>query len=357
MQPQQDAFQDPRAVGEPGPTMSELAGRTIAVVVRSYDPTATYLAPGDKEAKSRPCVVGDLYVFDGGPLNYGGSDSTNDPKPPTHTVAVPAKFEGRYFAQVNVVSALRDAAPVILDAQGGQSRGPGQGGPVIGLVERSTFGGKPWNLTKLNAQDPQRGGQFAALRMAAGQLWGQAQAGALTWRTHADAVAIPNQAAAQAAPYGNWPAGATSGPYSPAQYGPDQAAFLNAQHALTAPGAVNPQNPQQQAWGQGTPAVDPQYAAFLAAQQAAAQSAPPAPPVDPAFTAWQAQQAQAAASVPAAPAGVIPTQAAAPAVEQDPAAPGYEAIWSTLPAPAKAAIWAQVHASNAAAQQARPNPY
>lgn len=351
---QGDAFQDPRAMGEPGPAMSELNGHVIAVVVKSYDPTAMYQAPGDKEGpKSRPCVVGDLYVFGQGSLNYGGSDSQTDPKPPTHTISLPAKFTGRYFAGVNVVSALRDAAPIVVAQGGQQMQGPGNGGPVIGLVEKSTFGGKPWNLTKLEPGNPERGQQFAQLRSAAGQQWGQQSAGILKFATHAENGApIPGQggpvaganpygaAPAQAAPYGNWPQGAAP---------------------------VNPQNPGQQAWGQGMPQaapaqVDPQAAAFAAwqAQQAAAlaaQQAAQAPaPVDPqqaAFAAWQASQATA--QVAPAPAAYVPAQGAAPAVEQDVPVPGYEAVWATMLPEHKAAIRGAAVAQQAT--QGRPLPY
>jgi len=335
MQPQQDAFQDPKAMGEPGPAMSELAGRTVAVVVKTYDPTATYQAPGDKDGpKSRPSVYGDLFVFDGGPLNYGGSDSSTDPKPPTHTIQTPCVFRGRYFAGVNVVSALRDAAPVIVDANGAQTKGPGNGGPVIGLVERSTFGGKPWNLTKLDPSNAERGPQFAHLRQQAGQIWGAMAAGSLVMADHAtNGIPIPGVAAPVpgANPY------AQQAPQ--AGYGAPQA-----QVNQWAGGPVNPQAPQQQPWGQGAPQA-PQFAPPV----------PQAPPVDPQYAAWLASQGQGPA-VTGAP--YVPTQGAAPVVEQvQQIPPQYAAIWGTLTDDQRAAILAQLNPQAAPQAGPRTNPY
>lgn len=338
MQPtQQDAFQDPRTIGEPGPSMSELNGRTIAVVVKTYDPTATYQAPGDKDGpKSRPSVFGDLYVFNGGPLNYGGSDSQTDPKPPTHTVQTPAVFRGRYFAGVNVVSALRDAAPIILDANGGQAKGPGNGGPVIGLVERSTFGGKPWNLTKLDPSNAERGHLFLQLRQQAGQIWGAMAAGSFTMATHADnGVPIPGVGApvAGANPYAQQ-APAAVPMQAPQGYGAPQA-----QINQWAGQPVNPQNPQQQQWGQGV----------------AAAPVPQAPPVDPQYAAWLASQGQGPA-VTGAP--YVPTQAAAPAIEQtQQIPPQYAAIWGTLTDDQRNAILSQLNQQATPQAGPRTNPY
>lgn len=75
-----------------------------------------------------------------------------------------------------------------------------------------------------------------------------------------------------------------------------------------------------------TPVMDPNYAAFLAAQKAAAAPIvqPAAPPVDPAYAAWLASQAAAAAP-------------AAPAISPPPAGWTKE-VWESLTAEQRASI-------------------
>jgi hypothetical protein len=243
-------FLDP-ALGEPGPSISELAGRFVAFIPTGHDPSAKNF-DGTGIA---PSVTTDLVVLDGGNLYYGAAPRAPIPRPnPTHVVAVPAEFRGQIFSNVNVVGALKPAIGK---------------GIVLGIVELSTIGSKgnkPWNVTPLAPSDPRRG--------IAHQYFAGRATGTIT----------PNV-----------PTELTPGVPAP------QTMTALAQHYAP---ASQPQMTQPFV-GQPQPVL-PAAQGFQAAQFAPAVTpAPQAQPVPDmaAFAAWQAQQAAVVPPAPAIPAG------------------------------------------------------
>jgi hypothetical protein len=272
MQP--DPFQDPRGGGGIWPAKPELLGRLVAFVVKGYNPDAKM-----QDGTPAPEIECDLFVLDGGPLEFGGKyPITGDHTPPHLVIQTPCVFVGARYSGVNFVNALKDKIG---------------GGPVIGVVERSTFGRKPYNITK------EQTGPGSPKRQLAGQFWSSMMLG--EW-TPPEATPIPGRGAP--IPGAN--------PYAQPQVQP----------APVAPPAA-------------VPAVDPAYAAYLAAQQAPAA----APPVDPAYAAWLATQGQPAAPAPVA----IPA--------------GYEPIWHTLTDAQRATVLAGPAGQQQQATPGRPNPY
>lgn len=324
-QPAMPQFLDPTVGGLPGPSISELAGRFVAFVPKSYDPNAKGLDPN---VPVKPAVTTDVIVLDGGNLQYGAAPKADPPRPnPTHITAIDpqpgpdgivrqgAVFPNRVFSGVNVVSALRDNV--------------GRG-IVLGVVELGTVGkpgqNRPWNITPLTPSDPRR--------MLAHQWFAGMSAG--TVKPH-EGTEMTNQPQANPGP-------AAQQFYNTALPGPG----YGAPHPATVPG-----------YGQPQPAV-PAAQGYAAAQQAPMQpngyaSAPVA----------QAPVQQAPAPVygdpnaaynPAAQ-GFIPQQAP-PVAPVEFIPPGFEAIWPSATPEMKASILAGFQAQQqATAPGATPNPY
>lgn len=145
-QPGQYQIMDPVTGGEPGPSVSELAGRLVVLLPYRIDENApnAYARPG--EPNTRPELTADVFVLDGGPLTFGAAPKASPPRlQPTHQVQVPAEFTQRKFGQPNIVDSCRAAI--------------GRG-VVIGIitqgVPKDPRNNPPWNLQKLADDDPRR---------------------------------------------------------------------------------------------------------------------------------------------------------------------------------------------------------
>lgn len=149
-----DAFQDPKVFGGVWPAKPELLGRLVAFVVKGHNPNATITIGG--KVSPAPEVEVDIFVIDGGPLEFGGKYPINGDAhtPPNQVIDTPCVFKDVRYSGVNFVSALKDAIG---------------GGPVVGVVERSTFGQHPYNITKLESGHPRR--------TLAAQFWGTLMTG------------------------------------------------------------------------------------------------------------------------------------------------------------------------------------
>lgn len=145
-------FSSPAAPGapDPAPRPRDLVGCLVA-----YSPRAITLAgaPGNEKGvgKSEPRdrVTADLIVLEipvqavrdtfqttPGVVMFGGSpDWEQDPRPHHLTISGPARFDGVWVSQENIVKFA--LAP---------SRTPLVGQLILGVVERSTFGNRPFNL-------------------------------------------------------------------------------------------------------------------------------------------------------------------------------------------------------------------
>jgi hypothetical protein len=180
-----DPFTD-TATGVKVPKPRHLANRTVIYVPRSIDETAMY-----KNA-SRPSVVADLIVCDGGPVRYGDDEDKHTPA--THESATPAMWRGIQIANTAIVGALR---PIV-----------GQGIRVGVIV----MGTSAFLLENLDTADPRRA--------AAAQLWFAIQSGSFVNPApvelaqpglaggvvaQAQSYAQPVQAAAAPAPAGSIP--------------------------------------------------------------------------------------------------------------------------------------------------------
>ena len=339
------SLDDPGAVGGVRPRIADLRNRTVIVQPLSIARNVPGVQPGSLQDR----ITANIFVLDGGPLEFGGKPEKFVP----HTLVAPTPFlaEGMYISQTNMVQALTASLP-----------GPGkpQGGLVVGVITQGRANNPqhnpPWNIVALEAGDPRR--QLAAnllqqfftgqFRNPEPQQTGAPTppGGALAY-THA--VTMPHTAAGQPVP--NY---AEIAPPTPP-------------HVLAAQSQVAADYARMQ----GHP--DPAYQAFLAQQAAAAQAAqaaPAAPPVDPAYAAWLAsqQQPQAAPAAPVAsapPANVAPTgpggfympgQGApvAPAAAVPPP-PGWSAdVWAQLSEQQRAGILASQAPAAAASASATP---
>lgn len=158
----------PTVAAEPGPSPSEMSGRTVAFMpLRMTQSPKLGGAPGEMV----PSVIADVYVLGTGTFDYGAAPQANPPRPvPTHRVQLPALFRGQIFSGVNIVRALEAHV--------------GSGGAVCGIMVRSDVGQRPWNLQASDRANNEAGAFFAGLASRQVQL-GQPQ---------------PLQAAAPAAP-------------------------------------------------------------------------------------------------------------------------------------------------------------
>ncbi len=342
MQPQ--PFSSPRVgSGEPGPATSELAGRLVAFVVKGYDPNAEY------EGTKRPNVTADIYVIDGGPLEYGGNYSLTkqqDNRPPYLVTQTPCVFRDRFVSGDNLVRALASEVGK---------------GPVLGIVVRSTVGRRPWNLDKVPDGDPrwQYASQFWAAMMS-GQ-WSNPEPQNIPGRVGPVGVTPPP---APGAPVPNPYAQVPQAP--PQQYGQPATQQYGAPPQL--PYGTPPSgNPNQ--YGPAPTNADEARAAQAQQPQAPylTQFQPNGYMTQPAAQQWQQSQAmpQLNTQVPPTPGGFPqPQMQSAGATYADgqsmpPAPQGYEQIWPTMTREQHAAVLAQAQPSTygQGAPQQRPNMY
>jgi len=275
-------FTSPAAPGapDPAPRPRDLVGCLVAYSPREFTKAG---APGNEKgvggSDPRDRVTADLIVLEvpqvvrdaqyqpiSGMVTYGGMPEwEQDPRPHYLQVAGPAKFDGCWISNQTIVTAL---------APGGQ---PLIGQLILGRIERSDFGRKPFNLVAV-AGTP--------LMDRAIQIYTALAAGATQYNT---AQPIPGAPVPQKA---TAPAGAPMPPPNSVNYGYAPSPIPPAPTAWTTP----PPAPVAPA----APAMD--FAAFQAQQQAAAQAAlaaagmatvpipsPPAPPVNGLEPVLQAQ--------------------------------------------------------------------
>lgn len=272
------------------PAVRELVNRTVVIVPLSVDETNVH------KGQPRPSGRADLYVIDGGPLVYGSNQE--DGTPATHQINTPCVFKGWTVGNVNIVREIRAALA--------------NRSMPVGVVYRSTFGQKPFNLGKVR-ELPDNGGP----RPDGEQRWQAMQAafdGLSTGR-------IPNPEPVELNPKTGQGQG-----YQP-QYVPVQ----QPAYGYGQPGPMQ-QVQQQYAPHGGAPAA-PQPSAF--AQMAAPEVA-------------QVHQQNPIAHMP------VSAPAAQPSAPLPPAPPGFELVWHTFSPEQRAALLQGMAAQQAA--QAAPAP-
>lgn len=126
-QPQGDPFQDPSRGGGAAPSARHLEGRTIIVVPHRVDETSKF-----KDAV-RPTAYLDLFVLDGGPMQYG--DNADLHTPPTHQIQTPCHFANIMMGNSGIVNEVRDLLR--------------RGGMSVGVVQRGQKGNRPYLITKV----------------------------------------------------------------------------------------------------------------------------------------------------------------------------------------------------------------
>lgn len=134
-------FSNPAAPGsgEPAPRPRDLVGCLVAYSPRHFTRAGD---PGNEKgvggSDPRDRVTADLIVLStpmDQPIVYGGMPEwEQDPRPHYLSVGGPARFDGVWVSNQTIVNAL---------APGGQ---PLAGQLVLGRIERSDFGRKPFNL-------------------------------------------------------------------------------------------------------------------------------------------------------------------------------------------------------------------
>jgi hypothetical protein len=273
-------FQDPSRGGGVAPAARHLMGRTVMLIPKSVDESATYGA----EKQSRPTAYFDLYVVDGGEIVYGDSEERGATRPPTHKCQTPAFFPYAMSGNVAIVNEIKSKL-----GPDGQPTGI-----ALGVMDQSPNGRHPYVLTKceVDARGQDRpDGQ--ARRDNAQKLYFAHTSGGWT-----PPVPVP---LAQAAP----PAGQGVVNY---QQAPQQTYGPTNQQAGYTPGQYAQQAPQQAGYAPGAVAPNP---AFVAP----GQQYPPAPGWEgnPAWSQFapeqqaqiwaQVQQSNAQQSAPSAPIG------------------------------------------------------
>lgn len=154
-------FVDPRGGGARWPKWFEISGRLVGLVTTNFK-------IGVEKFKGKPGEIADeadfdLYVLDGSwPLLYGALDDGT--RPPTHRVAGPAMFAGCSTQNSNIVKTLRRI-------WGGRPSGQ----MILGFIEKSEIGGKPWNVEAIPPGDPRRA--------LAAQIFGEIAAETRQWAT------------------------------------------------------------------------------------------------------------------------------------------------------------------------------
>jgi hypothetical protein len=137
---------DPAAIGGTRPRIADLRNRCVIV-----QPIAIARnVPGVQAGQVQDRITANIFVLDGGPLEFGGKPEKYVPH--TLVVATPYVAEGVYISQTNLVAALLPSLP--------SPQAP-QGGLVIGVIEQGRASkaefNPPWNLTLLDPADPRRG--------------------------------------------------------------------------------------------------------------------------------------------------------------------------------------------------------
>jgi hypothetical protein len=299
---------DPAAIGGTRPRIADLRNRCVIV-----QPIAIARnVPGVQAGQVQDRITANIFVLDGGPLEFGGKPEKYVPH--TLVVATPYVAEGVYISQTNLVAALLPSLP--------SPQAP-QGGLVIGVIEQGRASkaefNPPWNLTLLDPADPRRGLAAQILqRFFTGQFVNPE----------------PQQTGAPMPPGGPLAyTHATTMPHDPQTGQPiPNAAELQRQPAAT-PAA---------------PAQDPQYLAWLASQQQAQQ--PAAAPVSaPAAT-------MAPGPMPGGFYGVTGAAPPAPVTDVPPAGWAPE-VWATFSPEQKAAIRASMPQPVAAAPSSQYPPF
>lgn len=285
--------------GTPAPKFRHLLGRTIIVEPIRVDETAMDTSVNPPVA--RPEAYFHLTVVDGGPLQFGDSQDRDVSKqrPNTHEIDTPCRFTNVNDRSFGFVQAVRDALSA------------GEHGRV-GVVQQGTKGNKPYLITKCetdvhgNAR-PDGEARFAAAMEIFGKIWqdrhnpsapkqfvspeprslvaqpapnGYAPAAQQVNYGYGQPPAPTQQAYTSPAPQGY----AYGSPQVPTPYGPQNPAAVHPAYtaAVMTPPASQPSAPTQ-------PAVDPAYAAWLAAQQQPTPApAPSGPPLPPEVEAWLA---------------------------------------------------------------------
>lgn len=270
-------FSNPAAPGsgEPAPRPRDLVGCLVAYSPRQFTAAG---APGNEKgvggSDPRDRVTADLIVLStpmDQPIAYGGMPEwEQDPRPHYLTVGGPARFDGVWVSNQTIVNAL---------APGGQ---PLVGQLVLGRVERSDFGRKPFNLVAV-AGTP--------LMEKAIEIYTSLAAGAMQYRQPQLIPGAPVPQKTNGAIPAMPPANSVNYGYAPSPTPPAPTAWMGSAPPQTpppaAPAPIQPPMP-------GIPVPPGQ----------------PAPAVPPAFdfAAFQAQQAQAALAA----AGLQPTPVPSP---------------------------------------------
>lgn len=280
--------------GDGGPKVPQprhLIGRTVI-----FEPIRIDETTKNDDGELRPTAYYHLTVVDGGPLEYGDNKSQKiaDQHGLTMRTEVPARFVNVSSDRWGIVQEVRDAM-----ARGDLA--------TVGVIEQGTRGTKgspPFLVTKpgttIDGKERPDGDRRFAL---ATQVWNDVFAKTFRSPEPVSLVAPPASQPPQVAyqPTAAGYAAAQQGITQPypyggaaqqlAQHGSQAAADLNAAYANLSPVGYQPQQYAAPAPASvQQPAMDPGYAAYLAAQQAAAAPPQSAPPVDPQYAAWLASQ-------------------------------------------------------------------
>lgn len=134
-------FVDPTLGGDPGPGWEALLGRSVAIWVNQLGNSAKFGEPGTQV----PTAWFDIYVCDGGPLQYGKALKANPPRPfDTHVVdAMPAFFRNQMTSHVSMYRACERAHQ--------------QRAWLTGTIIRSDVGQNPYQIQAFVEGDPRRG--------------------------------------------------------------------------------------------------------------------------------------------------------------------------------------------------------
>lgn len=222
----------------PSPRLQDMGGRLLLI-------SPTKIERGvpndlsDKPGAVQDRLTCDIVILGNQPIAYGGKPEEG--KPHTMQSVCPSEWPSKFVSGVLIVGQLEDKLP---------ERNGGVPGFMLGVLERNPNpNAKPgrklaWKLSDPTPAQIQEAQAFVAARAA-----GQIQSGV--------GQPLPGAPAETYTAYANSPQGINAQPqYQQPQYAP--------------PAPYAPQAPAQ-------PAVDPNYAAWLASQQAPAQSqyAPP----------------------------------------------------------------------------------
>lgn len=245
MQPTQsnNPFTSPDAPGggEKAPRPRDMVGALVAYCPRSITLAG---APGNTTgvggSEPRDRVTADLIILDmPAPIEFGGSpEYEQDPKPHTSRIVPgqPAKFTGVWVGNTNIVRAL---------APGGQ---PLVGAMVLGRIERSNVGQRPFNLVDVAGTPDMTKAVDIYTRISMGQLAYQEPQPISGYAAPANAIQYAPQPVAPA----------------PAANAPDPSLALVGMY-----GGIPQQDPR---FGVGPQQQDPNYLAWVA-QQAAGNAA------------------------------------------------------------------------------------